>query len=239
MREQIDVLQQLRRLDDAIERLNCGIRAGGTDLQRRVMEETLVCDALEAEKTRLRNTQSRRREADMEMKTCRERKAHFEGQLREVKTNVEYQAMLREIAGMEKKAQQSEDAALEALEEEEAAEQNIEKLERGVAAKRKITEAERKKIEKMGLDADEQIVRLSAKRVALADGLKAQVRSKYERLRTIKGETAIVSVIDGSCSGCHYKLPPQMVNEVRRGERLMLCEGCGRILVAAEIPRAQ
>ena len=35
---------------------------------------------------------------------------------------------------------------------------------------------------------------------------------------------------DGHCTACHVRLRPQMANDVRRGERLVQCESCTRIL---------
>ncbi|MDD5756941.1 MAG: C4-type zinc ribbon domain-containing protein [bacterium] len=35
---------------------------------------------------------------------------------------------------------------------------------------------------------------------------------------------------NNSCGGCHMTLPPQVVNEVRKLDRLVLCESCSRIL---------
>ena len=35
---------------------------------------------------------------------------------------------------------------------------------------------------------------------------------------------------DGGCTVCHVRMRPQMFNEVRRGETLVQCESCLRIL---------
>ncbi len=57
--------------------------------------------------------------------------------------------------------------------------------------------------------------------------------SIYNRLR--KGKSGIaISPVDKhklTCRGCYKQLPPQKVMEVRRGEKIILCESCGRILV--------
>jgi hypothetical protein len=62
--------------------------------------------------------------------------------------------------------------------------------------------------------------------------LSAPLRAKYERIRRSKGDLAIVGVEYGACGGCGYALPPQRVQEVRRNRDVVLCEGCGRILVS-------
>jgi predicted nucleic acid-binding Zn-ribbon protein len=43
-----------------------------------------------------------------------------------------------------------------------------------------------------------------------------------------------VTLNGGACGGCFYQLPPQRAAEVRRGETLVVCEGCGRMIVAVE-----
>jgi predicted nucleic acid-binding Zn-ribbon protein len=233
MRDQIDLLQQLRQLDGTIRSLSGAVSARETDLQRKVMEENLVREALTSEQAKLEAAQSKRRQADIEVKTSRERKAHFEKQLTEVKTNVEYQALLREIATAEKRIREWEDTVLEAMEAEEIAQKNVKRIAADLAAKHKVAQAEREQFEHGKQAADQQVTGLGAQRDDFVAKLSAPVRSKYERVRQAKGDSAIVAVVNGSCGGCHYKLPPQTVAEVRHSDRLMICEGCGRILVAA------
>ena len=41
---------------------------------------------------------------------------------------------------------------------------------------------------------------------------------------------AVAEARDGGCTVCHVRMRPQMFNEVRRGETLIQCESCLRIL---------
>jgi hypothetical protein len=43
----------------------------------------------------------------------------------------------------------------------------------------------------------------------------------------------VAEVRDGACGGCQLQLPPQLVAEVRRGDELMDCSYCHRILFMA------
>ena len=231
MRDQIAILQKLRLLDDGIQERRKAIRTLEADVQRKTMEETMVREAYEREKSKLKNAETRHREAELEVKSCRQRKTHFETQLQAVKTNVEYQALLRETAAMEKQAREWEDKILEAMEEEENAGENIGKMKKQVTEISKVAKAERDRLEQARLKAETEVDELNNQRAALVGRLSAAVRSRYERLRENKGDTAVVTVMSGSCGGCHYQLPPQAANEVRQGGRLIICEGCGRILV--------
>lgn len=232
MSNEIAILQSLRHLDDELVRLQTAIRARESDLQRKQAEEKLVRDALERDKAKLRETEARRRDANGSVEQCSQQKAHFEKQLTLVKTNTEYQALLREIAGSEKRIRELEDIVLEAMENEEAAKRSIATLEEGVRGKGVETAAERKVLEGEVAKARAESEKLGAARAELLKALKPQTKGKYERLREVKGDTAIVTVADGSCQGCHYRLPPQVGALVRAGERIIFCEGCGRILVA-------
>ena len=45
-----------------------------------------------------------------------------------------------------------------------------------------------------------------------------------------KGGNAIVSADNGQCSGCHMKLVPATMINVRAEKDITQCENCGRIL---------
>ena len=60
-----------------------------------------------------------------------------------------------------------------------------------------------------------------------------QVLNIYKRLRKGKNGLAVSTVnpVKHSCQGCHKRLPPQKVQEVRKNNDIIFCENCGRILV--------
>jgi predicted nucleic acid-binding Zn-ribbon protein len=231
MRDQIAILLELRKLDDQLRALHRQLEARQAEWQRRKLEADLVRETLSQEEGRLEAAARRRREADLEVKTCRARKVQLETQLQAVKTNVEYQAMLKEIATMDTKARGWEDVILEAMEQEEATQRTASRLRTDLEEKERNAGQEAAQVEQELAAVRAQEHDLESRRTQLFEGLTAQARNKYERLRAVKGETAIVAVVRGSCGGCHYNLPPQTVNEVRKNEQLILCEGCGRILV--------
>jgi predicted nucleic acid-binding Zn-ribbon protein len=234
MREQVQVLLNLRHLDDAVQRLRRRMVAGEADVQRKRLEADLVREVLAREKAKLKDAQSRGREADLEMRTFRERKEHFEKQLHDIKTNVQYDALLREIAAMEKKTGAWETVVLESMEEEEGAQRNIARVEQDYREKEGAAAAEIARFEGVRRQAGAEAQELNGRRASLIQELSGAVRDRYERLSGAKSDSVIVGVQDGSCGGCHYSLPPQTVNEVRKGERMVLCEACGRILVWTE-----
>ena len=53
----------------------------------------------------------------------------------------------------------------------------------------------------------------------------------YDRIRKGGRTLAVVRLSKGACGGCFLEIPPQRASEVRRSDRIIPCESCGRILV--------
>ena len=57
--------------------------------------------------------------------------------------------------------------------------------------------------------------------------------SAYGRIRSnVRNGLAVVTVKRDACGGCFNRIPPQRQVEIRQGKKLIVCEYCGRILVA-------
>ena len=52
----------------------------------------------------------------------------------------------------------------------------------------------------------------------------------YDRIRKKWGSIVIAEVVDGRCSACQIVLRPQHMQDLKKGDSLMLCESCGRFL---------
>jgi predicted nucleic acid-binding Zn-ribbon protein len=151
-----------------------------------------------------------------------------------VKSNTEYHALLHEIADMEKKIRDWEEKALEAMEAEEGAMRNLGRIEAELKGRGEAAEAEAQQLGREKEETGGRIAELSAERSDLLARLKPQIRSRYDRLLRAKGDTAIATSVGGTCEGCGFQLPPQTAADLRRSDRLVYCEGCGRFLVAPQ-----
>ncbi|MBR4810056.1 MAG: hypothetical protein IK031_07235 [Bacteroidales bacterium] len=80
---------------------------------------------------------------------------------------------------------------------------------------------------------------LTEKRDALAAKLDERTLSAYNRIRaSVHNHLAVVTVYNGdSCGGCFNTVTPQRLIEVASGKKLVICEHCGRIIVAT--PKAE
>lgn len=67
-------------------------------------------------------------------------------------------------------------------------------------------------------------------REGFAAGVDESWLARYERVFKHTGDFGLVPVDSGSCGGCHMKLPPQVVQDAKRGANMTSCSYCGRIL---------
>ncbi len=226
----IQHLIRLQHLDSEIE-----------SARRRIAEIPAVQDALVARleqataavaavKQRLAASQSERKAIENDVATIQTRLSKYKGQLTELKTNKEYQTMQKEIATAEEAIRSLEDRVLERMEEAEtltgelkAAEVALKTQQAAIAAERKALDAEAAALQRT---ADET----AAARVAAAKELSPAALQLFEHVSKQRKGLAVAEARDGGCTICHVRMRPQMFNEVRRGEALIQCESCLRIL---------
>jgi predicted nucleic acid-binding Zn-ribbon protein len=74
----------------------------------------------------------------------------------------------------------------------------------------------------------------------LLSTLPKQMSALYNRISArIRDGIAVAEARNGSCTACFMALRPQVMAEVRRGDEVIICDNCNRILyyVPAEAAR--
>ncbi len=78
-----------------------------------------------------------------------------------------------------------------------------------------------------------QIEALEAKGELSKGRIDERLLTAYNRIRgNVRNGLAVVTICRDSCGGCFNRIPPQRQVEIRLGKRVIVCEYCGRILVA-------
>jgi len=75
-----------------------------------------------------------------------------------------------------------------------------------------------------------RLQQLKSDREKLRSGLERAELSLYDELRRDKGGMALAPMRDGVCQVCRVTIPSHKVRTVARGDTVVTCEGCGRIL---------
>lgn len=147
-----------------------------------------------------------------------------------VKTNKEYQSLLKEIQDIEEKNSLIEDEMLAGLEHMEDGEKNVLKLKEEMALmEKKVTEQKAIVTEKAEALKQRQ-AELEQQFNIQIKAVDAEILKTYKSVKLRVGAIAIVPVHNAVCKGCHLNLPPQMYNELHRQDSLKFCPHCHRMI---------
>ena len=230
MDEQLALLIELQKAESEINKINVKCR----DLP----EEILKLDGafksfqtnLEEQKSRFADIQKSHREKEEKLKKDQESLKRGKGRLGEVRTNKEYQAVLKEIEIVEGKNSDTEDEIIALLEIVDATKDDLRIKEREMEARRLKYEGERKKIEEELQSLDRTLLKYSQKNNELKNRIASGFLKRYEAIKMLNNGLAVVAVWKEICGGCHMNIPPQLYIEVQRSMDLHTCPNCNRII---------
>ncbi len=80
---------------------------------------------------------------------------------------------------------------------------------------------------------------VSAKRQMVALQMEATVLRLYEKIRKWAGNSSVIAMYKEACGGCFIKLNDKSISDIRKGDDIIHCPHCGRILYDADMLEAQ
>ena len=219
------------------------------DAQRRLAEEPDRMKAFEARletakatvataKERLAENQTARRAIEKDVAVHQGRLSKFRDQLMSVKTNVEYQAMQKEIEFAQTEVKAHEDRILERMLEADDLTAAVKHAEAALAAEQKSVETDRKAYATNLAAVREGLERITAERAELVRALSAPVLATFELVARRRNGVAVAEARDGICTICHVRMRPQVFNVVRRNDEIVQCDSCQRIMYFVPVAAA-
>lgn len=185
---------------------------------------------LEANRAALAANQRDRKKLEGDIQLHEQKVSKLKGQMIEAKTNEQYRAFQNEISYAEGEIRKAEDKILDFMEQSEPLEKNVKAAETELKKEQQHVEAEKKRArERTALD-EKELQETSAERKSIAEQMDQKLYAHYERIRKKTKNTAIADATDGRCDACQIALRPQFFQDLRRGDQIMFCESCGRIL---------
>jgi predicted nucleic acid-binding Zn-ribbon protein len=227
----LEKLIELQKTDTNIRRLKKQIE---TAEQRRAEIE----QEFERHASSIREVQGRRDTLQTERvnleKQIEDNKTYLERadrNLKHAQNQKEYETAMREMDALQKQIAAFETQIVEKMTTLEEVEKELEDRAEeinSIDGKR----AEALKAFEAELSANKAEFNAATKaREAVFATLPAQLASVYNRLaQRSRDGIAVAEVVNGSCSACFMSLRPQMQVEVRKGEQIITCESCTRIL---------
>lgn len=154
--------------------------------------------------------------------------------LMQVGNTREYQAMMREMDGMEKINRSREEEKMTLLEELRMQNEALAMVDSDHSALKAELDVKRDNLEEKLQKAKDTLHRLSHRREEVSKGISQPVFQRYEFIRVRLEHPVIVSVKDGICSGCNIAVPPQSFIELQRGQQILSCPNCQRLIFWCE-----
>jgi len=206
--------------------------------QVRIPEQEAAAEqSLKAESTRLdslrdqaRHIEADRKKLEIDADSKRAQITKYRTQLSQIKSNTEYQALLKEIARVEQEIDEIETHELEVMEQSDQLQPAVKTEQTTLKEITAKVEAERADMQKRVAMIDQELKQLQEERQKLAEEADPDALDRYERLMRSKSDFAVVPIRNGNCGGCHLNIPPQLVHNAKHGTTLTSCDYCGRIL---------
>jgi len=155
----------------------------------------------------------------------------FQSQLFQVKSNREYEALQHEITALDEKKSELEDQILDTLERSEEVSKSIASHEKALAAEGTTVREEESKLDAKLKELTEKIAVKNDERTRLVVDLDKKLLKRYERIRASKSGLAVTTVENGACGGCFRRIPPHEMQTLKKDDRIVTCEQCGRIII--------
>jgi predicted nucleic acid-binding Zn-ribbon protein len=226
-----DLLLKLQRLDDEIDKL----KAEEESIPDRKQEIEEGLKAIEA-RVQVAHDETidfakTRKSLEIELDANNDKMNKFQSQLYLVKSNREYEALQHEINDLKEKSSAIEDRVLETLESTEQLTSKIKKEEEALKEERARAGQEQAELDGQLKELQDQIAVKSDARKRLIVDLDPVLLKRYDRIRKSKGGLAVTSVENGACGGCFRRIPPHEMQNLKKDDRIITCEGCGRIII--------
>jgi predicted nucleic acid-binding Zn-ribbon protein len=231
---ELDKLIELQKTDTNLRRLKRSLEMAE---QRRAEIE----QEFEQHASSIREVQSKRdelhaRRAEYE-KQIAENKTYLERadrNLKHAQNQKEYETAMRETDALQKQIAAYETQIVESMEELETVESELEGRAEEISsldAKRAEALSEFDSLVKR--DRKEYDAELKHRAEAFAT-LPDRLASIYDRMaQRSRDGIAVAEVVNGSCSACYMQLRPQVQLNVKKGDEIITCESCTRILYLA------
>jgi predicted nucleic acid-binding Zn-ribbon protein len=240
MKAELEKLIALQNLDTTIRRLEKELEAipqRRAEIENEFDQRAFQIRALENQRDEAKHNRSR---LENEVIDQRNRAERAERNLMSSKKQDEYTAAIREADAARKQISTLETQILEQMETLEKAEAALNERADEIATLNSDREARLKAFDEETQKQSEQLIVARRDREQVFVNLPKAMSTMYSRISArIRDGVAVAEARNRSCTACFMSLRPQVMAEIRRGEEILTCDNCGRILFYAPAESVQ
>lgn len=231
MDRQLQTLIELQALDTRI----AGLEAEAARLPQAIAAIRAAADdarkAVDNARAQLDSTRKDTRAKEKDLEVTQGKRIKSEARLYEVKTNIEYSAVLTEIETIKQEKAAVEDEILTLMERQERLAGEIKEAEGRLKASLARCDTEETELRARLAEVEGQLAHTRSERNGMSRDVSPAVLGDYEKILRARGGLAIAPVMKPDlCSGCRMLVRPQRLQELKAQNTLIACESCGRYL---------
>ena len=194
-------------------------------------EVTDTKTALEAAENELKEQTLRHKNLDMDLTTFNQELAKFQKQMLAIKTNKEYDALTNEIASRKIKISDTEEEILKTLARMDDLKEKIEEYKNKLGEVEKVNSTQLVHLKEELESIEDKIKVKKGERKNVTVRIDKRLLATYERVKKGRGDQVVVAIKKRACGACYKGIPPQIIQEIRLGDKIYTCDNCGRILI--------
>ncbi|MFH2044267.1 MAG: C4-type zinc ribbon domain-containing protein [Pseudomonadota bacterium] len=230
IKEQIEFLIKLQAIETERNKISLALAGVSEKNDRLDLKIKNSEDIVELKQSFIEDLRNKYKELEFNNQANISILSKSQGKLASVKTNKEYQSVLKEIDDIKLKNSDIEEEILKTLEAIDTAENEILELNKEFLQIKETINGQKAIINKEAEQNREGIVSCDEKWNNISKNVATEIMSKYNMVREFIKDTAIAPTIDSICQGCNMNIPPQMYNELLRFDSIKYCPHCQRII---------
>ena len=234
MNQELETLCQVQKIDTKIMENEKKRAAGPQRIEEMQNELSRTREKITKEKEIIDELEKERRKKEIELEGERAQVKKVEAKLHEVKTNKEYQAILKEIEAARTANDKTEEDIILLMERIEELKKDNQASQKELAKREQEIGKEVGELEKDIKAAGTVIEKLRTERQRLLVDVGGELKERYAVLIEKRSGLAVVNVKNGTCLGCFMNIPPQLFIEVMKNSRIITCPSCNRIFYYQE-----
>lgn len=230
MREQLLLLFELQQLDSKILAREAVLNEIPKEANLAKEELSKAQKTLSIAKARQDDAGRDKRRLEGELAAEKEKLRKWEARLNDIRNSREFAALSREIEALKRQNKDLEEKILAQMDSSEKTDAEINEIS-------SVVDTLASNYEKLSTEANKasesvvvEVEEFRSHRVDILEKIHGNLVVKYDHIRRKRAGVAVVMVQEGTCQGCHMKLPPQLYNELQRGDKVDTCPSCLRIL---------
>jgi len=229
LKEQLQLLEKLQEVDTQIDQHEHDLARLPLEVRDIARSLVVLRREITENKERMESVEKDLRKREQDLAVEQEKIKRSERRLLSIKNQKEYNALSREVKLGKKVVGEIEDAILGFMTEIESLKKGLEKretdyqgLESGLLDKKAEAEA-------VTVQSKEALALLNSEKKKITESIEREFLRKYQTVKKARGN-AIVQLENGTCTGCHMAIPPQLNIRVLKQEEMIICPNCNRIL---------